>query len=213
MPAVATIAATRSRSRSSRAASPAEIASPEARPRSSASTSSTSASITRAADRTEEWAPVEVTMSGRTAARSGAAERQTWRATTSAERFAAEPPETKTPPAEAGSPARSDSQRSASFSAKTAPDDSSHVPPNMPPAPTTRSNRVAASVGADGTKERNRGWSMEMHAGASTSLKTRNASSPPMPSGVTVCPAIARSSASVRGWSSGGGSSRIRSTA
>jgi hypothetical protein len=51
-----------------------------------------------------------------------------------------------------------------------------------------------------------------MHAGASTSLKMRSASSPPTPVGVTVRPTIARSSAGVRGWSSGGGFIRTRST-
>lgn len=72
---------------------------------------------------------------------------------------------------------------------------------------------MLASVGAVGTNDRNRGWSLEIVAGASTSPKTRSASSPPMPDGVMVCPAMARSSASVRGASSGGGSRRIRSTA
>ena len=43
-----------------------------------------------------------------------AVRRAAWRAVTSAERFPAEPPETKTPPAPAGIPARSASQRSAS---------------------------------------------------------------------------------------------------
>ena len=41
----------------------------------------------------------------------------------------------------------------------------------------------------------------------------RERTRPPMPSGVTVRPAMARSSASDRGPSSGGGSMRIRSTA
>ncbi len=80
-------------------------------------------------------------------------------------------------------------------------------------APTTRSNRIDASVGAAGTNDKKRGWSTEMHAGASTSPKMRSASTPPIPSGVTVDPAAARSSAGVSGPSSGGGSSRTRSTA
>src|SRR5262245_21554868 len=80
-------------------------------------------------------------------------------------------------------------------------------------APTTRSNRIDASVGAAGTNDRKRGWSTEMHAGASTSPKMRNASSPPIPLAVIVLPAIARNSVGVRGPSSGGGSSRTRSTA
>ena len=72
----------------------------------------------------------------------------------------------------AGKPARSASHRSASFSAKTAPDPSSHDPPYRADAPTTRSNSTAASVAAAGTNDRKRGWSVEMHAGASTSAKT-----------------------------------------
>jgi hypothetical protein len=80
-------------------------------------------------------------------------------------------------------------------------------------APTTRSNRIEASVGAAGTKLRKRGWSTLMHAGASTSANTRNASRPPSPFGVMVRPAIARNSAGGRLRSSGGGSRRIRSTA
>ena len=80
-------------------------------------------------------------------------------------------------------------------------------------APTTRSNRIDASVGAAGTNDKKRGWSTEMHAGARTSPKIRSASRPPMPSGVIVAPAAARSSASVRGPSSGGGSSCTRHVA
>ena len=80
-------------------------------------------------------------------------------------------------------------------------------------APTTRSKRMLASVGAAGTKDKNRGWSTEMHAGASTSLKTLSASRPPRPRGEMVRPAIAFSSARLRGPSSGGGSSLTLSTA
>ena len=72
---------------------------------------------------------------------------------------------------------------------------------------------MAASVGATGTKDRYAGWSTEMQAGARTSPNTRSASSPPIPASVMVCPAMARSSASDRGPSRGGGSMRIRSTA
>src|SRR6476619_1604919 len=80
-------------------------------------------------------------------------------------------------------------------------------------APTTRSNRTDASVGAAGTNDRNRGWSTEMHAGARTSANTRSASCPPIPDGVIVGPAAARSAAGGRGPSSGGTSMRTRSTA
>ena len=55
-------------------------------------------------------------------------------------------------------------------------------------APTTRSNRIDASVGAAGTNERWRGWSVEMHAGASTSLKMRSASKPADPRGCDGAP-------------------------
>ncbi len=51
------------------------------------------------------------------------------RAATSAERLPTVPPWTNAPPAPAGSPARSAIQRSAWFSAKTAPDPSSQLPP------------------------------------------------------------------------------------
>ena len=80
-------------------------------------------------------------------------------------------------------------------------------------APTTRSNRIDASVGAAGTNDRNRGWSTEMHAGARTSVNTRSASMPPRPPGVIVGPAAARSSAAVRGPSSGGSASPTRHVA
>ena len=80
-------------------------------------------------------------------------------------------------------------------------------------APTTRSKRIAASVGAAGTKDKNRGWSIEMLAGPSTSEKIRRASRPPIPLAVTVLPAMARSSEAGRVLSSGGGSIRMRSTA
>ena len=80
-------------------------------------------------------------------------------------------------------------------------------------APTTRSNRIDASVGAAGTNDKNRGWSIEMLAGPSTSANIRNASSPPIPLAVTVLPTIARNSAADRVLSSGGGSMRMRSTA
>ena len=77
----------------------------------------------------ELWADRLATMAARRRSRSGAALRQTWRAATRPLRLPAEPPETKTPPVPDGSPARSASQRRASFSAKTAPAPSSHDPP------------------------------------------------------------------------------------
>ncbi len=72
---------------------------------------------------------------------------------------------------------------------------------------------MLASVGAAGTNDKKRGWSVEMVACDSTSPNTRRASRPPMPRALMVRPAMARSSAAVRGPSSGGGSRRMRSTA
>ena len=57
-------------------------------------------------------------------------------------------------PACSGRPARSAIQRSAWFSAKTAPEPSSQEPAYIEDAPTTRSNIAAASLGAHGMKER-----------------------------------------------------------
>ena len=83
------------------------------------------------------------------------------RATTSAERLPAEPPETNAPPAVAGSPAASEIQRSAWFSAATAPAASSHEMPCSDAADTTMSNSSAALVGAAGMKAKKRGESAD----------------------------------------------------
>jgi hypothetical protein len=72
------------------------------------------------------------------------------RATTNAERLPAEPPDTKVPPADAGSPAASAIQRSAWFSAATAPAASSHEMPCNDAAETTMSKSSDALVGAAG---------------------------------------------------------------
>src|SRR5205814_8932030 len=111
-----------------------------------------------------------------------------WRAATSADRFPAVPPETKTPPEDAGSPARSAIHRSASFSAQTAPAPSSQLPPYVEEALITRSNSTLAFVGAPGTNAKNAGWSVEIVEGARVSAHTRSASSPPTPSRVIVTP-------------------------
>ncbi len=74
------------------------------------------------------------------------------RATTSAERLPADPPETNTPPEVAGIPAMSDITRSAWFSAMTAPAASSQEHPWSEAADTTMSNRSEAFVGAAGMK-------------------------------------------------------------
>jgi len=128
VPAVATTAKIPSRTSGSRASTVARSAAPVIRPRSSPGTSTTSASmITRTACLTEEWvSPVT-----QTAQRRGRVPRirsAFSRAATSAERFPIVPPCTKVPPVPAGMPARSAIQRSAWFSAWTAPDPSSHEP-------------------------------------------------------------------------------------
>jgi hypothetical protein len=70
----------------------------------------------------------------------------------SADRLAAEPPDTKHPPADAGSPARSAISRSTSFSAWIAPAASSHEMPWIDAHETSMSNSSAALVGARGNE-------------------------------------------------------------
>ena len=82
------------------------------------------------------------------------------RATASADKFAADPPETNVPPAEAGMPARSAIQRSTWFSATIAPDASSQEQPCSEAMETTVSNSRAALVGAAGMNPKNRGLSV-----------------------------------------------------
>ena len=93
------------------------------------------------------------------------------RATASALRLPAEPPLTKQPPASAGNPARSDRNRSTSFSACTAPAASSQLSPENVPAVTAASNRAETTVGAAGMKARKRGLSRPMVAGTMTSVE------------------------------------------
>ena len=135
------------------------------------------------------------------------------RAAKSADRFPADPPDTKHPPASAGSPASRASTSSAWFSAYTAPAASSHDVAQMDDAATTVSNRRAVFVGAAGMNARWRGLSVDMHAGARTSVKSASTSSGGRPSAVIVCPARAASSAAGTGPSSGAGSSWSRSRA
>ena len=96
----------------------------------------------------------------------------TSRATTSADRFAAEPPETKHPPAEAGIPARSAISRSTWFSAWIAPAASSHEMPWIDAHEMSMSNSSDAFVGAAGMNPRKRGLSAEITAGAMTEAYT-----------------------------------------
>ena len=106
------------------------------------------------------------------------------------------PPLTKTPPAPAGKPRVPAIQRSASFSACTAPEASIHQSAEIAEAETARSKRIEAVVGALGTKLRKRGWLVLTQAGASTSSKIRKASVAPSPSSVIVSPASRASSPS-----------------
>ena len=65
---------------------------------------------------------------------------------------------------------------------------------------------MLAFVGAAGTNASEAGWSVEIVEGASTSDQIRKASCHPIPSGVTVSPAAAESSAAGSTRSSGCGS-------
>ena len=131
----------------------------------------------------------------------------------SADKLPLVPPLTNTPPAVSGRPARPTNHCNAWFSAYTAPAPSSHEPAYTFDAPTTRSNNTDDSVGAPGTNDKNNGWSTLMHEGASCSVKISSALSAPKPSGVMVWPTSRCNTLKGLGASSGGGSSRMRSTA
>ncbi len=92
------------------------------------------------------------------------------RATASADRFPAEPPETKQPPDVVGRPASLAITRSTLFSAAIAPEASSHEMPWMEAQDTSMSNSRLALVGAAGMKPRNRGLSAEITLGAMTEV-------------------------------------------
>ena len=109
-----------------------------------------STSITSAAACTEAWASPDVANHQRPVGWSSCL-RARWRAVTSADRLAAEPPVTKQPPAVGGKPASSASHSNAWFSAAIAPAPLSQNPAKMLDALTTRSNRLAAGVGAVAT--------------------------------------------------------------
>ncbi len=110
--------------------------------------------MTSQAELTEEWVWEVPATFHRAGGAPSRLSRAVCRAATSADRLPTVPPGTKTPPAVSGSPARLATQRSAAFSACTAPAPSSHEPPYSAEAPTTRSNRELASVGAEGMKDR-----------------------------------------------------------
>ena len=129
----------------------ARRAAPVIRPRASGGTSTTSTSITLAAAWTEACVSPVVANRQRPPAGSPCRSRAWWRAVTSADRLAADPPLTKHPPAPSGNPASPASHARAWFSAAMAPAPPSHSPPKMLDTLTTRSNRFAAGVGAVAT--------------------------------------------------------------
>src|SRR6202522_3273519 len=94
----------------------------------------------------------------------------TSRATTSADRLPAEPPETKHPPAAGGIPAASAISRSTWFSAEIAPAASSQEMPWIDVQETSMSKSSAALVGAAGMNPRKPGLFAEIPAGASTDV-------------------------------------------
>ena len=98
--------------------------------------------------RTDEWADAAHATDARS--RDPCSARQTSRATASAERFPAEPPFTKHPPASSGRPASSRSHPRAAFSAATAAPASCQLSPENDHAPTKPSNSAAEVAGAAG---------------------------------------------------------------
>ena len=132
---------------------------------------------------TEEWASSLTAMSGR--AGPGRPRRcpAVSRATTRAERFPAEPPATKHPPAPGGSPASREMTSRAWFSATTTPAASSQEVPCSDEHETNMSKRRAALVGAAGMNDRKRGLSHDTTAVDSLSTKRRMTSAASLPSG------------------------------
>ncbi len=121
----------------------------------------------------EEWASSLIATRQRRPDAAGPAFRlATSRATTRADRFPAEPPETKQPPAASGIPARSAISRSTLFSAWIAPAASSQEMPWIDAQEISMSNSSEALVGAAGMKPRKRGLSAEITAGAITDAYT-----------------------------------------
>ena len=155
VPAVATTANTRRPLCRCSASISLPTVSPCNLPCSSTAIFKTSTSITCAADAIDECACSLQAITQRVV--SGKCLRACARATTNADRLPIVPPCTKTPPELCGKPAKSAIQRSAWFSAKTAPEPSCHEPPYRALAPTTKSKRFAYSLGADGMKAKLRG--------------------------------------------------------
>ena len=196
VPAVAATANTEEGSAS--AASTAASASPVRRSSLPDGTTKASQSSIRSVLRIEECAVSPTATRQRPAGRPWRAVAVS-RAANSAERLPADPPETKQPPAAGGIPARSARTRRTWFSAYTAPDASSHDVAHIDDAATTVSNTSDAFVGAAGMNARNRGLSVDRHAGASTSVKIFRISSGGRPPLVIAPPACASSSANGTG--------------
>ena len=180
VPAVATTAMTSSaRGCPSRAARKAKPVSRW----SSVGTTNASTPMTWRALPTEEWASSLTATSGFAGPAPPRRCPAVSRATTRAERFPAEPPATKHPPAPAGNPAVRAMTSSAWFSATTTPAASSQDVPCNEEQETNMSKRRAALVGAAGMKERKRGLSHDTTAVASLSTKSRMTSPASFPSG------------------------------
>ena len=113
-----------------------------------AATATTSRSSSRAAPCTDEWADGAAAIAGRPASGCSRAPRVVGDGERA--RFPAEPPDTKQPPAVAGSPVSVRSQSRAASSAATAAPASCHDSPENDQAPTSASNRAAVVAGAAG---------------------------------------------------------------
>ena len=137
--------------------------------------------------------------------------RPTSRATVRADRLPADPPETNTPPAPAGSPARSAMSRSTWFSAAIAPAASRAEIPWMLEPDTSMSNSRAAFVGAAGMNARKFEASELITCGASTSVHISITRCGSVPSAVIRPSSCAVSAGTSPGRSRGTGSIAMRS--
>ena len=133
------------------------------------------------------------------------------RATMSAERLPADPPDTKQPPAPSGSPACAASTPRAWFSATTTPAASSQDVPCSEEHETNMSKRSEALVGAAGMNDKKRGLSQETTAVASLSTKSLRTCAASFPSGRIRPSSSASSDATSPPKSSGTGSMDSRS--
>ena len=172
-------------------------AAPVSRPRSSTGASITSMSMTRAVDAIDEWASAEATIAparpvGRARPPPGPSA-AAWRAATSALEVAGRAARHEAPAGRrrAGRPGRRSSAGPGSRRGPRRPPPATTRRRSTTPRPRGRTGPTA-SVGADGTNDRARGWSWEMQAGASTSTQRRSASVPPSPAGGDRRPGVGR---------------------